>query len=257
MAGCNTPRKGQAGALGCGSRLIHYLWSFGVLITKARRRIASDRLAMAKPGSIEGKTGKFALALTTFLQILEANGITKAHDVRAHISREQHSSRTPQQRDLSGAMPGDMNYLEAACDRQGFPWGQRLVDGNRVHSLFGMEEQIAQNSPQQARRRRHRPKRTSTLGDRDVERVHVGPRTGSAHDSGGAANMIRVGVSENEVLELVWRTAKPADRPEDHRLLARETGVNQRQPVVTLDQEGVCKPHRDDVHTFDYALHIQ
>jgi hypothetical protein len=48
-------------------------------------------------------------------------------------------------------------------------------------------------------------------GDRNVERVHVGPRTGSAHDSGSAADMIRVRVSENEVLELVWRAAKPAD----------------------------------------------
>src|SRR5215469_17282878 len=114
---------------------------FGVLITKAGRRIAGDRLAMDKPGSIEGETGKFALAHTTFLQVLEANGIAEAHDVRAHISREQHSSRTPQQRDLSGAMPGDMNYFEASRDRQYIPRGQRLVDGNRVQALVGMEEQ--------------------------------------------------------------------------------------------------------------------
>ena len=67
--------------------------------------------------------------------------------------------------------------------------------------------------------------------------------------------MIRVAVSENQVLELVWRTAKPADRPEYGCLLTRETGVDQRQPVVALDQEGVCHPHRDDVHTFDYTLH--
>jgi len=76
-----------------------------------------------------------------------------------------------------------------------------------VQLLLGMEEQVAQNSPQQTRRRPHRPKRTSTLGDRDVERVHVGLRTGAAHDSGGAADMIRVSVSENNVPELVWRTA--------------------------------------------------
>ena len=67
--------------------------------------------------------------------------------------------------------------------------------------------------------------------------------------------MIGVAVSENQVLELVWRTAKPPDRPEDRRLLTRVTGVDQRQPVVALDQEGVCHPHRDDVHGFDHALH--
>jgi len=50
---------------------------------------------MAEPGSIEGKPGKFALARTAFLQTFEANGITEAHEIRARIAREQHSSRTP------------------------------------------------------------------------------------------------------------------------------------------------------------------
>jgi hypothetical protein len=44
--------------------------------------------------------------------------------------------------------------------------------------------------------------------------MHVGPRTGFPHDRSGAADMIRVAVSENQVLDLVWRTAKLADRPE-------------------------------------------
>jgi hypothetical protein len=41
------------------------------------------------------------------------------------------------------------------------------------------------------------PKRTSTLGHRDIERVHVGPRTGFPHDRSGTADMIRVAASEN------------------------------------------------------------
>lgn len=42
-----------AGALSCGTQLMNFFGMFGVLILKARRRIAGDRLAMAKPGSIE------------------------------------------------------------------------------------------------------------------------------------------------------------------------------------------------------------
>jgi hypothetical protein len=38
-------------------------------------------------------------------------------------------------------------------------------------------------------------------------------------------------------------------------LLSRVTGVDQCQPVVALDQEGVCLPHLDDVHSFDHTLH--
>jgi hypothetical protein len=37
-------------------------------------------------------------------------------------------------------MPWNMNYIETACDGQYFPWDQRLVNGNRVQSLVGMEE---------------------------------------------------------------------------------------------------------------------
>jgi len=56
----------------------------------------------------------------------------------------------------------------------------------------------------------------------------VGPRTGFPHDGSGAADMIRVAVSENQVLELARRTAKPADRPEYGGLLTGVTGVDQR-----------------------------
>ena len=49
-------------------------------------------------------------------------------------------------------------------------------------------------------------------------------------------------MSKNQVIELVWRTAKPPDRPKDGCLLTWKAGVNQCQPVVALDQEGVCEP---------------
>ena len=66
------------------------------LIAEPCRRIAGDRGAVAEPGSVECKIGKFALARTTVVQILEADGVTKAHEIHVHVAREQHSSRTPQ-----------------------------------------------------------------------------------------------------------------------------------------------------------------
>ena len=47
------PTAHWIGALSCRSLLMHFLWIFAVLITKARRCIARDRRAMAKPGSIK------------------------------------------------------------------------------------------------------------------------------------------------------------------------------------------------------------
>ena len=71
---------------------------------------------MAEPGSIAGKTGKFALARATFLKVLEAERIAEAHDVRGYITCKQHPSALPHQRDLPRAMPGEMNHFEAARD---------------------------------------------------------------------------------------------------------------------------------------------
>ena len=72
------------------------LWILAILIAEMRRRIVGDRRAMAESGGIERKTGNLSLARTTFLQTLEADGITEAHDVHAHVAHEQDSSRTPQ-----------------------------------------------------------------------------------------------------------------------------------------------------------------
>src|SRR5262249_10879590 len=55
-------------------------------------------------------------------------------------------------------------------------------------------------------------------------------------------DMIRVAMRENQVLDLVWRTAKPADRPEDDCLLTRVTGVDQRKPIVASDFDAIGSP---------------
>jgi hypothetical protein len=69
--------------------------------------------------------------------------------------------------------------------------------------------------------------------------MHAGPRTGFPHDRSGAADMIRVAVSE--IRCLIWSGERPSPRiaPKDDCLLTRETGVDQRQPVVALNHEGV------------------
>src|SRR5579863_4804681 len=95
------------------------------------------------------------------------------------------------------------NDFETAGDGQYFPRGQMLVDANRLHSLVGMEKQFTHHLPQETGCAPHGPKRTSALGDGDIERVHVGARTSFPHDRSGTADMIRVAVSENKVLELI------------------------------------------------------
>jgi hypothetical protein len=108
---------------------------------RGRQFIASDRFAMAEACSLEREIGKFALACATVVQILEADGITKAHDVHDHVAHKQHSPRMPKKRDLSSAMSGSVNNFDAAGDGQHVTGGKGLIDGDRLHSLLGIEEQ--------------------------------------------------------------------------------------------------------------------
>jgi hypothetical protein len=87
------------------------------------------------PAGIKCKTGKFALARTTFLQVLEPDGITEAHEAGANFAGEQHSSRMPQKGDLSRAVPTNMNDFDAASDGQNLPCGQGLVDDDRSRTV--------------------------------------------------------------------------------------------------------------------------
>jgi hypothetical protein len=73
---------------------------------------------MSKTGGLKRKISKSALARAAFAQILAADGITEPHNVRANVAGEQHASRTPQQCELSRAMPRSINDLEAASDRE-------------------------------------------------------------------------------------------------------------------------------------------
>jgi hypothetical protein len=90
------------------------------LIAETRRRVMEDRIAMIEPSSIEREAGEFGLACTTVFKVLEAERITEAHDVRADIAREHHSSRAPKQRDLAGAMPGSIDCFDATSNGQCF-----------------------------------------------------------------------------------------------------------------------------------------
>jgi Protein of unknown function, DUF417 len=108
---------------------------------------------------------------------------------------------------------------------RGFLLGRPRPEPQPNATIYGTSAATPMRMPQQTRSRLHRPKRTSTLGHGDIERVHVGSRTGLPHDCSGAADMIRVTVSENQVLELVRRTAETANRLKDGCLLAREAGV--------------------------------
>lgn len=61
--------------------------------------------------------------------------------------------------------------------------------------------------------------------------MHVGPGAGLAHDGGAAADVIRMSVRKDQMFELIWRTAKPADRIQSDGFLAREPRIDHDDPA--------------------------
>ena len=126
---------------------MHVLSTFAARLAEMRRRMARNETAMTEPGSIEGKTGQLALTRTTLLQILEPTGSPRPITF-VQTSPANSICPGPQQHYLCRATPRNMNNLDAVSNGQYLPIHQRLVNRYRVKSLFGMEEQLAQHSPQ-------------------------------------------------------------------------------------------------------------
>ena len=126
--------------------------------------------------------------------MLKADGITEAHSVHAHVARKQHSSRTPEQRDLSRAMPRSMNDFETTSDGQHLPQGPSALWWQSALLSHSNGRAACAALAATYRARSAKAKRAATLGYGDIERVHVGRR---------AADMVGAAMRENELLEVV------------------------------------------------------
>jgi len=80
-------------------------------------------------------------------------------------------------------------------------------------------------------------------------RVHVGPRTGSPHDSGGTADMIRVGVSKNQVPE-----ANDLNEDESANFCSRLTDARGGFVFEYINHERGVKYNRGVVYHFSLSL---
>lgn len=95
-----------------------------------------------------------------------------------------------------------------ARGRQRFAVDQGLVDADRLHPLARMPEQAEHDLVQQAGRGRHRPERPPAFGDGSIGGMHVGCRASLANKGGSAAELVRMAVRENEMLEVPQRAAQ-------------------------------------------------
>ena len=85
--------------------------------------------------------------------------------------------------------------------------------------------------------------------------MQVCPRARRPHDRGSAADVIDVRVGQDETLQVGWRAPELPDRVEDDGFLLREAGIDERQPVVAVDEIGVRVAHGDAIDAFDETAH--
>ena len=102
-----------------------------------------------------------------------------------------------------------------------------LVDDvHRRDGLVRAPEHAVPDPLGQPRGRPHRSERSSARPERNVNGVHPGLRARALDDGRGTADVIGVGVDEDEVSQILWLAAKRGQRIKDRGFVTGKTGID-------------------------------
>ena len=110
-------------------------------------------------------------------------------------------------------MTGDVDNMQPAGDWQRFSICHVAINPHRFHPLLRTPHEGVRGPRQQARGRIHGAEGATSFGERGVQRVHIGGRTGFPNDRRRAANVVRMAVRENRVPEIPRGTSLNRARP--------------------------------------------
>src|SRR5437773_1443313 len=172
-------------------------------LPESLRRAGRDRIPVAEHGDVEVERHQLAQRALAQGEILVAEAVTEPHHVRARIGCKQHAAAGPQKRELSRAVAGHMNRLQAAADRQLGPLVYLAIDNARLDLAAAEgDERGEEDLAHEPRRRLHRPLAFAPPDHRRIVTVHI--RDGARHpfQRGEAAGMIRMAVRDDDVFDV-------------------------------------------------------
>ena len=110
-----------------------YLLAYPKSLSEARRRPAPDRPAVAEAGRFEVQRGELLRASLPLFQVFVARGETQeARHVRRRVGREEHATVSrPQERELTGAVAGDVDGPYATSEGKNLPVGHLVLHRRR------------------------------------------------------------------------------------------------------------------------------
>src|SRR4029078_13408426 len=97
-------------------------------LTELLRRAGLDGAAVAEHRDVEVERGQLAQTGSALVETLIAKRVAEVRQGGTRIRSEEQAAARPEQRDLPGALAGDMNRLQAARNRQLRPVVNLLVD---------------------------------------------------------------------------------------------------------------------------------
>ncbi len=194
---------------------------------------------MSERDCVEPKRSNLALTAPSFLEILEAQGVANPKNVLPDVSGDQQSLALPEECHLACAMAGRVDDLQAPGHWHRLAFDNVPVYVNRLHPLVLAPDKAVDNLLHKAGCRVHGAERTSGLGNRDVQGVHVGGRAGLTNDRGRAADVVGMMVREDEVTEITRAAAELADSIEHDRCLVGKARIDERELRSCVEQHGV------------------
>ena len=182
--------------------------------------------------------------------VLVHDGWAQAEHVCGGVGRQQDATvRGPQKAHLSGAMAGGVEHGQPAGDRQHLAVVQRVINRSWIDACQAAENRPDEEPPDQpvdyARRHVQRPETAARRDDRRIGRVAVHGRPCRRPDSGQATDVVRVGVSDDQMADIGRPPAGLRDPAEDVGVATGQPGIDQNTAVGGVDQEGIDNPDRD------------
>jgi hypothetical protein len=195
--------------------------------------------------SFKAHRGEFSLAGAPELAVLEAEGVAHAGHVGADIADDQKTIPAPQERDMSCGVARCMDDLQPTGQWQGLTIFYGLVDFDRSDGFVWSPEEAKQNALDHVGRSCHGPEWPAALSDRNIRWMHPCLRPGALDDRGSTSDVIRVGVSEDEVGEILGAAPQRTQCIKDRSLMVRKASIDQHEfAVISFEQNTVDVPEK-------------
>ncbi len=187
---------------------------------------------MAKACELEGQAGQFCETPLSLLNVFRCGRQLHTMSMDACVRRKQNAAvPVPQQCDLTGTMPRNVNRCKVAVERKTVAVFNQVIDRSSLDDTDPSSKQAREYPVSESGRGRDFPKSSAGFDDGCVVYVCIYFCASGLLQGSRTPDVIWMGMGQNNVTHLTRRDAYRLDALQDLLRSFGEAGVNQDVPV--------------------------